>query len=160
MADLIFKVAGSYAKIYKRFPRLPIEFDPTTNRLIAVSGIKDLLGCLFGCVVSMALCAWTPKLAQLLYLAYRSVNLGHFPTIAEEPFASPMQLLSIAIITFGSGGGSVITIFSCFFNIDLVQLMNGLLNLEEELVRRGKFKFLVGPQTSYTAKKSCQILTV
>ncbi|OXA42970.1 hypothetical protein Fcan01_22389 [Folsomia candida] len=142
MAAVIFKVAGSYAKIYKRFPRLPIEFDSRTNRLIAVTKIQDLLGCIFGCVVSMALCAWMPKIAQLLYLIYRSLQQGHFPTTAEEPFASPMQLLSIAIITFGSGGGTVITVFSCIFNVDLVQLMNGLLNLEEDLVRRGSLNFV------------------
>lgn len=139
MADLIFKFADSYAKIYNRLPRLAIEYDSKTRRYIAISNIKKLLGSIFNCLVIMWLFTEGPKLLQFFYLVHRSVELGHFPTMLEEPFASPTQLLSIAIITITSGAAPILAGIAYLFNTDIVKFLNELLNLEDDLVQRGIF---------------------
>lgn len=135
--DLLFNIVDSYIRIYRRLPHLPVEFDPKTRRVFAISDTKELLGCIFGSVC-MGVFVVGPKFLQVLYLTYRWVELGHFPKTAEEPFASPMQLFSIAMEIITSGGGTVFIGVAYLFNKEVCKIINELLNLEEDLARRCK----------------------
>lgn len=136
MTDAMFRIIDSYARIYNRWPPIAITWSPKTHRLVSITEPRALTGWILSCIFTMGLSEGI-KLLQAAYLIIRTVKIGHFPSSTEEPFASPMQLLSIAVISIGSGGGILISLFAYLCSKQISTLLNQLLILEEHLTQRG-----------------------
>lgn len=132
----MFRIIDSYARIYNRWPPIAITWSPKTHRLVSITEPRALTGWILSCIFTMGLSEGI-KLLQAAYLIIRTVKIGHFPSSTEEPFASPMQLLSIAVISIGSGGGILISLFAYLCSKQISTLLNQLLILEEHLTQRG-----------------------
>ncbi|OXA54992.1 hypothetical protein Fcan01_10601 [Folsomia candida] len=135
MAQVIYQIVDSYYKTFEKFPKLPLIWSRQTHRLLAVRNFKDLTGWGSECIFLLGLCVLIPKFAQFIYIVQKYLQLGHYPD--QDEFASPIQLLSIAVAILGSGVAISISFFGLLFNREIVQTLNSLFDVEQLLVTRG-----------------------
>lgn len=141
MTQVIFDIMSAYAAIYRKIPT-PIIYDPNTRRLKAIRNFRQLIPSLISCTLIMGLFSVGPKFLQLCYLLFLKRQLGHFPTPKEDPFAAPMQLVSIALVLICSGGGVVTSGFMYICHANVVPDINAIIGmaefLENEIITKNK----------------------
>ncbi|OXA54273.1 hypothetical protein Fcan01_10609 [Folsomia candida] len=134
MAQVIYQIVDSYYKTFEKFPKLPIIWSRQTHRIVAIRNFKELLGWGIGCIFTMGLCVLIPKFAQFIYIVRKYLQLGHYPD--GDRFATPIQVLSVAVALLACGGAISISFFALLFNREIVHTVNSLFDMEQVLVTR------------------------
>lgn len=134
-----YRVFDAYSHSYRRLPSTPIYWNIKTRRA-SVATPRQLVGCAFSSLIPAGLCSTIPKLLQLFYLLLKYAHLGHFPT--GDEFGSPLQLLSIAIISFATGGSFIITVFAYILRFPLARFVNEFLSIQQQLLDRSTYQIL------------------
>lgn len=135
MAQVIYQIIDSYSLKIEKFTKLQIIWSKKTHRLIAVHSSKDLLGWGLDCLVTLGICAVLPKLAQVVYVFKKYMELGHYPD--QDLFATPMQMLSVAGSIMGCGGAICLSCFALVCQNEVVSTVNSLFDMEELLLNWG-----------------------
>lgn len=122
MIEQLFQILDGYSRIFDRFPTMPIYWDSKTHRFCGVTKLKTLTGWICSIII-LLIVAVLPVLTHAGYLILRTLQLGHYPSKAEEPLASPKHVLAVAVTTLGGGGSIIMSGIMVLFN---TQIMNGL----------------------------------
>lgn len=136
MAQVIYQILDSYYLKIEKFSKLPIIWSRKSHRVVAVHNPKELAGWGLDCLVTMGICVLLPKLAQLDYVFRKYMELGHYPN--QDVFATPMQMLSVAISILTCGGAICLSCFALICQDEAVSTINSLFDMEELLVSRAE----------------------